>query len=65
MVNWIVKYVLGRLNENSTLVGIVLAVSSALHITFTAAQTDASVYWLLATIGLIKAFLPDKFFAAK
>ena len=59
MKNIILKYILKRLTETSTLRGIVILLGSIIGYHFSGAQTDDIVYIILGIAGLVGSFFPD------
>lgn len=59
MKNIILKYVLKRLMETSTLRGLVILFGTLIGYHFSGAQTDNIIYIILGIVGLIGSVLPD------
>lgn len=55
----IIKYILKRLTETSTIRGLVILFGTAIGYHFSGAQTDDIVYIVLGIVGLIGSVLPD------
>lgn len=60
MKNMIIHYIFRRLNETSTLRGIILFISGISGVVLSSQQTESTVYIVLGIVGLIGALLPDK-----
>ena len=61
MKSLIIRYILKRLLEASTVRGLVLQVGSVIGYHFSDSQTNDIVYIILGIVGLIGTFLPDNF----
>ena len=59
MKNLIIRYILKRLLETSTVRGLVLSVGSVIGYHFSDTQTNDIVYIILGIAGLIGTLLPD------
>lgn len=59
MKELILQYVLNRLEEASTLKGIILFITSIFGLTIDASTTNNLVYIALGVVGLIGALLPN------
>lgn len=60
MKSYIIQYILKRLQETSTIKGLILFIASVAGLTLSAEQTNAAVYIVLGIVGLVGASLPDK-----
>lgn len=59
MKNIILKYVLKRLMETSTLRGLVILFGTLIGYHLSGTQTDNIIYIILGIVGLIGSLLPD------
>jgi len=60
MDNAIIKYIINRLKETSTIRGLILLVVSVTGSTLSSEQTESAIYLILGIVGLIDASMPDK-----
>jgi hypothetical protein len=59
MKNVVIRYILRRLTEASTIRGLVLGIGAAAGLIFSPEQTDALVWIVLGLVALIGTFFPD------
>lgn len=55
----IIRYILNRLTEASTIRGIVLGIGSFVGYNFSSQQTDSLVWVILGVVGFAGTFIPD------
>ena len=59
MKSVIIRYIISRLTEASTIRGIVLSIGSIAGYKFSSDQTDSLVWGILGIVGFIGTFIPD------
>lgn len=55
----IIRYIINRLTEASTIRGIVLGIGSFVGYNFSSQQTDSLVWVILGIVGFVGTFIPD------